>query len=310
MADKLEISEHLKTIAQLNEPGEVLANDSPFISVRNTDWFEEVAPDTWKAIGERDLLHRRLVDEELRVSGNAKAERQAIVLAGAPGAGKSSLLRDLLGGHENDYVVIDADKFKKKLMREALEDGTYDSFFKPPEVRKREELGEQFFPMDMASLVHEESSMLSEKLRAACLARGLNAVIDKVLASEESAQKLAAQLQEAGYEIQVVEAYAPQDVSEERIVERWQKQQETSLDGDDYLGARWVPEEFTEMVFDAPGHRSRPAVVAQIFARNCPSVLSYKVFHTAPEAAMDSDGCILRLELRRESVGALLVRVK
>lgn len=145
--------------------------------------------------------------------------------------------------------------------------------------------------MDMASLVHEESSMLSENLRAACLARGLNVVIDKVLASEESAHKLAAQLQEAGYEIQIVEVYAPQDVSEERIVERWQKQQETSLDGDDYLGARWVPEEFTEMVFDAPGHRSRPAVVAQIFARNCPSVFSQKVFHTAPEATMDSDGC-------------------
>lgn len=128
MADKLEITDHLKTIAQLNEPGEVLANDSPFISVRNTDWFEEVVPGTWKAIGERDLLHRRLVDEELRVSGKAKAERRAFVLAGAPGAGKSSLLRDLLGGHENDYAVIDADEFKKKLMREALEDGTYDSF--------------------------------------------------------------------------------------------------------------------------------------------------------------------------------------
>lgn len=63
--------------------------------------------------------------------------------------------------------------------------------------------------MDMASLVHEESSMLSENLRAACLARGLNVVNDKVLASEESAQKLAAQLQEAGYEIQIVEVYAP-----------------------------------------------------------------------------------------------------
>ena len=63
--------------------------------------------------------------------------------------------------------------------------------------------------MDMASLVHEESSMLSENLRAACLARGLNVVIDKVLASEESAQKLAAQLQEAEYEIQIVEVYAP-----------------------------------------------------------------------------------------------------
>ena len=310
MADDQEITEHLKTIAQLNEPGEVLANDSPFISVRNPDWFEEVAPGSWKAIGERDQLHRRLIDRELLAAGGAQAQRQAVVLAGAPGAGKSSLLRELLGGHEDDYVVIDADEFKANLMREAQEDGTYEGFFKPREVKEREQRGEQFFPMDMASLVHEESSMLSENLRAACFEQGLNVVIDKVLASEDSARKLAAQLQEAGYEIQIVEAYAPQDVSEERIVERWEKQQEASLDGDDNLGARWVPEGFTDMVFDAPGQRSRPAAVAQMFARNCPAVLSFKVFHTALGEASDTEGSLLLFELRREAVGSELLRVK
>ena len=70
-------------------------------------------------------------------------------------------------------------------------------------------------------------------------------------------------------------------LQKERIIERWEEQQEASLDGEDDLGARSVYEEFTEKVFDAAGQRSRPAVVAQMFARSCPAVVSFKLFHTA-----------------------------
>ena len=310
MADEQEISEHLKTIADLNEPGQALANDSPHISVRNPQWFHELAPGKWEAIGQREQLHRKLISQQLREAHGAKAEYQAVVLAGAPGAGKSSLLRQVLGDQQDRYVVIDVDEFKELLLREAQEDGSYEQVFKPHEVRELEQQGEQFFPMDMASLVHEESSMLGDRLRAACLDKGLNVVIDKVLSSTESARKLAGQLEEAGYEISLIEAYAPQEVSEERIIERWEEQQEASLDGEDDLGARWVPEEFTEKVFDAPGQRSRPAVVAQMFARSCPAVVSFKLFHTALDQGSKTDGSRLLFELRREAVGAQLLPVK
>ncbi|MGP5670059.1 hypothetical protein, partial [Glutamicibacter arilaitensis] len=66
MADEQEITEHLKTIADLNEPGQALANDSPHISVRNPQWFHELAPGKWEAIGQREQLHRKLISQQLR----------------------------------------------------------------------------------------------------------------------------------------------------------------------------------------------------------------------------------------------------
>ncbi|MEK8229370.1 hypothetical protein NKG05_30855 [Oerskovia sp. M15] len=41
---------------------------------------------------------------------------------------------------------MDADRFKEKLLREALADGSYETFLKPEGVREREEAGEPFFP--------------------------------------------------------------------------------------------------------------------------------------------------------------------
>lgn len=49
-------------------------------------------------------------------------------------------------------VVVDADKFKDKLLREAMNDGSHETFLKPDAVREPEAAGEPFFPLELAAL--------------------------------------------------------------------------------------------------------------------------------------------------------------
>ena len=120
------------------------------------------------------------------------------MLAGPPGAGKSTVLADVLGERRGKYLVIDADEFKRSLLREAQTDGSYEQWLMPAAIREREAQGERFFPLELASLVHEESSHLAKSLRADAIAAGDNIVIDTVLSNEADALALGQVLTKAG----------------------------------------------------------------------------------------------------------------
>lgn len=63
------------------------------------------------------------------------------------------------------WLTVDADDFKTRLLREAIADGSYDRLLKPLGVQARVGAGEPFFPLELSSLVHEESSLLARNLR-------------------------------------------------------------------------------------------------------------------------------------------------
>lgn len=133
------------------------------------------------------------------------------MLAGPPGAGKSKAKNGLLttDAERATYLRVDADDFKKLLLGRAIEDGSYDSWLKPAEIKRLEAQGQQFFPMELASLVHEESSLIAMGLRVESIRQGTNLVIDGVLASEEKAVRLGDELEAAGYEVRVVDVEVP-----------------------------------------------------------------------------------------------------
>lgn len=85
---------------------------------------------------------------------------------GPPGAGKGTILPQVLGEDRDSFLVIDPDRFKEQLLRQAVADDSYEDSIKPPAIRDLEARGEQFFPMELASLVHEESSFLAKTLRS------------------------------------------------------------------------------------------------------------------------------------------------
>lgn len=160
------------------------------------------------------------------------------MLAGPPGAGKSSIRKAVLGAENDAYVTVNSDDFKVKLMEQAERDGSFESFFKGPELRALEATGERLFPMELASLVHEESSMLARQFRNQVMDSGMNIVVDGVLAGQRSAIGLGEQLRGAGYEVAVVDVEVPFEVSEQAIRVRWQGAHERAVAGKETLGGR------------------------------------------------------------------------
>ena len=157
-------------------------------------------------------------------------------------------------------------------------------------------------------LVHEESSQLSTALRSECIADGLNIVVDKVLHSADGALQLIGELDNAGYHVEIIEVRVPFDVSQQRITERWEEAYAASLEGQDDLGARWGPYQFARKVFDAPGDKSMPEIVAEQLAFESPAVLCCRAYRTADSDTADADDFgALEVDMPRSGYGTELV---
>jgi chloramphenicol 3-O-phosphotransferase len=249
-----------------------------------------------------------LLEEARAEAPGVEQKGRAIVLAGPPGAGKSTVLSEILGVNRGKYLVVDADDFKRMLLREAQADGSYDSWLVPEAIRDRQAKGEQFFPLELASLVHEESSYLAKALRVDAIEAGDNLVIDTVLSSESVALDLGRTLQDAGYDVRVVDVEVPYELSEQRIRSRWEHAYVVALNGGDALGGRWVPSEYARDVFNGPGGQSKPEAAARALAEQCPAVSRYRVFRTTAVQVQELNAKrAVDVDMSRTSPGGVLM---
>ena len=298
------VSRHLMLVRELSTPGGVLSPASPHVSMKNPQWWRDGKPTP-----QRRALHRRLLDEEIAEAGAVDDERRAIVMAGPPGAGKGRIQADGLETESGRHLRIDADDFKKRLLREAIADGSLEAWLKPAKLRALEDDGERFFPLEMSALVHEESSYLAQQLRQRLIAEGRNILIDTVLSDPEKAVLLGEQLEAAGYRIAVVDVEVSQSLSSARIELRWRKAYEEALAGGDPLGGRWVPSEYARDVFAGADGRSRPEQAARALADQCGAVLRHRVYSTTNDQAARGEGPTLVVDRARAEPGAALEAV-
>lgn len=288
----------MQTVRRLSKPDQVLQSAADTATTKNPAWWFDDDPHHRRPTPSREVLHNRLIAEVRAAAPDVVRGRRAVVLAGPPGAGKSTVLHSVLGSCSGEFLVIDPDVFKRGLLREALEDGSYDSWLVPREVRDLEAQGERFFPLEFAALVHLESVHIADSLRRDALEEGVNIVIDSVLGYEHAADRLGALLEGHGYDFEVVDVEVPFELSEKRIRERWEEAYRKGLSGADPLGGRWVPSEFARSVFDHEG-ASLPRANALRLAEVRESVLRYRVYYTSMEQAQETGFVEPSLEVDR-----------
>jgi len=95
MVDQAAIDRHLQTVIGLSKPGEALAVGSSYATVNNPEWFEERRPGQREPTRVRRRLHDRLIAEQWSGAPHVQEGGKAVVLAGPPGAGKSSIRKEL-----------------------------------------------------------------------------------------------------------------------------------------------------------------------------------------------------------------------
>ncbi len=244
-ADEIEARRVYLASLSTRDADSPLQPDTPHASVNNRRWFRHIDGKLTPTL-RRARLHEQILEQWRESNPNVAAERMAIIMAGPPGAGKSSTQDQLFDGLDrSQWRELDADVFKRDLLKAAVADGTLQELL-PPHLRARPGEASRFYPLELSALVHRESTdFLFDAAMRESVARGENLMIDGTLSWKAHAERLVGDLSRAGYTIRVVDVEAPQEVAADRIVHRWrlglQGALEHPADPTAQLGGRWVP---------------------------------------------------------------------
>ncbi|GAA4385926.1 zeta toxin family protein [Tsukamurella soli] len=243
-----EIEAHRWLCSALSKPGEPLDPRGPNATLSNPDWFVRTgAGAEYLVLPTREDVWDRIIPVP---AGTVPVERHACLFAGPPGAGKTYVREQLLRLSPGGWEIIDPDVIKVDLLREAIADGSYETYLKPDLIRGFEAEGHRFRPLELAALVHEESSLIAKLQRAEAIAAGRNIVVDTVLGSRDTASGFVQDLVAAGYSLDIIDVEVPEELSLLRIRQRWREQTEESDSDPDGLGGRWVPSDFPHDLYD------------------------------------------------------------
>jgi predicted ABC-type ATPase len=185
--------------------------------------------DHWKKKGggdypvDRKLLHEKIMSEYLdHVEDPAEGEQPvAILMAGGTAAGKSTILKHLMGDGDmgSRFVMVDPDGIKEKL----------------PEYQEATKASAR----NAAVMVHEESSGIAKSLRARAIEQGKHVVIDGTMKDPIKYSKLIQDLKKKGYKVNLFMV----DIDIDQAIHFAGKRAEKT--------GRWVPPELMREIYPA-----------------------------------------------------------
>ncbi len=146
---------------------------------------------------ERRELHQQILDDLMESYADVPREGRAVVLAGPPGAGKSTTIRtrgsdfgvqtDDSGAPAN-FATVNPDDMKEIMVARGMVPADYDEY--------------AVSPGETASLTHEESSWLSQQLLDRLVAERVNVILDGTFAGKPERQLAKVdRLREDGYTV-------------------------------------------------------------------------------------------------------------
>lgn len=235
---------HLRSLEELTAPGGPIGAAAPTATHLQPQNLLAGRPSLARA-----RLRKQIIRDFFAQNTRVKRDRQAVIMAGPPGAGKSSAQRQRIPAGEAGYWrVIDPDEFKLRLLRHAIQSGEYEALV-PERARQLMEGGEEFAPGEFAALVHEESSALAKMAAQQAFDRGERVVVDGVHASPEKIRARIAQLAASGYiAVDIICVDGPREATRARVIGRWADAYARYTAGgglEEGLRARYVPEHIT-----------------------------------------------------------------
>ncbi|MFI5436402.1 AAA family ATPase [Rhodococcus baikonurensis] len=229
-----------------------LTIDAPHASVNDRRYFRRINGELVPT-RERLRLHERILNEWRGSRKEVARDRTAILMAGPPGAGKSTAQHQLVGGALTRWRHLDADEFKLRLLGAAVADGSLQELL-PEELRAAQGEPSRLYPNELCALVHVESNVILERAVAQSLTAGENVIIDGTMAWKPWVSGLVAQLDDTGYTIHVVDVEASREIAVARIVHRWQQGAlaaftAAATDSAAQMGGRWLPVSAVDRLF-------------------------------------------------------------
>lgn len=185
---------------------------------------------------DRAAQHRDIINDFMNKQVDVPSQRQAVMLGGPPGAGKSTFLDQHEGIRPGDYAILNTDHFKEELARRGM----------VPEVPG-------LSPMEASALVHEESAYLHDLAAAELEKRGKNVVFDGTMRDHAVTQDRVQALRRRGYNVGAMFIDVPVERSLQGVESRYRRGLEEYRAGRNPLGGRHVPRSVVLSGESAPG---------------------------------------------------------